>query len=237
MTIELTIRSLLQDRRGKGRSARAGLSNGPSSSPAPGRRLRARSSRDYGSSWRLLAIFAPRSSVVSAARAGRRGGASGITALALSGAMTVKSAPRVCRSDCWLVLAAFMISRGMIKTGLGRRIAFHFIRAIGTLARPRLCAHLDRHAAAERCALERRGSGGIIFPSPKASPKLRVTAWAYGAQARRIPDGASLPVRCRSLRDVSDGAASNVLIAKFALQVTGIELTYSRWAIGAYFPD
>ena len=31
----------------------------------------------------------------------------------------------------WLVLAAFFISRGMIKTGLGRRIAYLFIRTIG----------------------------------------------------------------------------------------------------------
>ena len=31
----------------------------------------------------------------------------------------------------WLVLAAFFMSRGMIKTGLGRRIAFLLIRAIG----------------------------------------------------------------------------------------------------------
>src|SRR5262249_30723984 len=31
----------------------------------------------------------------------------------------------------WLVLAAFFMSRAMIKTGLGRRIALIFIRAIG----------------------------------------------------------------------------------------------------------
>src|SRR5687768_12464902 len=31
----------------------------------------------------------------------------------------------------WLVLAAFMISRGMLKTGLGRRIALLFVRAMG----------------------------------------------------------------------------------------------------------
>src|SRR5689334_7226613 len=31
----------------------------------------------------------------------------------------------------WLVLAAFFLSCGMIKTGLGRRIALMFVRAIG----------------------------------------------------------------------------------------------------------
>jgi hypothetical protein len=39
------------------------------------------------------------------------------------------------------------------------------------------------------------------------------------------------------LRDVSDGQASNPIIARFAREVTGIEITYARWAIGASFPD
>jgi divalent anion:Na+ symporter, DASS family len=32
----------------------------------------------------------------------------------------------------WLVLAAFFIARGMVKTGLGRRIALVFIRRLGS---------------------------------------------------------------------------------------------------------
>src|SRR5258708_25548085 len=32
------------------------------------------------------------------------------------------------------------------------------------------------------------------------------------------------------------GQASNVLIAKFALQTSGIELTYTRWALAALVP-
>src|SRR5262249_56092680 len=57
----------------------------------------------------------------------------GVSATAVSGVLTPQQAlagygdPIV-----WLVLAAFFISRGMLKTGLGRRIAFWFIRAIGS---------------------------------------------------------------------------------------------------------
>src|SRR4051812_25814436 len=56
----------------------------------------------------------------------------GITTAALTGALSPAQAlagyadPLV-----WMVFAAFCISRGMIKTGLGRRIAFIFIRAVG----------------------------------------------------------------------------------------------------------
>src|SRR5918912_3401356 len=84
-------------------------------------------------SWRLLAIFVatiigsilrpvPSAAVVLL----------GVTAVALTGVLSVGEALRGYADPVvWLVLAAFFISRGMIKTGLGRRIALHFIRAIG----------------------------------------------------------------------------------------------------------
>ena len=56
----------------------------------------------------------------------------GITAVALTGTLSPADAlagyadPLV-----WLVFCAFFMSRGILKTGLGRRIAFLFIRALG----------------------------------------------------------------------------------------------------------
>jgi len=56
----------------------------------------------------------------------------GVTAVALTGALPVDQALRGYADPIvWLVLAALFISRGMIKKGLGRRIALLFIRAIG----------------------------------------------------------------------------------------------------------
>jgi len=56
----------------------------------------------------------------------------GVSAVALTGALPVKDAlGGYADPIVWLVLAAFFISRAMIKTGLGRRIALVFIRAIG----------------------------------------------------------------------------------------------------------
>src|ERR687884_66336 len=84
-------------------------------------------------SWRLLAIFVA-TIIGSILRPVAAGGVVllGVTAIMLSGAMQPADALRGYADPIvWLVLAAFFISRGMIKTGLGRRIALFFIRAIG----------------------------------------------------------------------------------------------------------
>jgi DASS family divalent anion:Na+ symporter len=84
-------------------------------------------------SWRLLAIFA--ATIMGSILQPLPGSAMvllGVTALSLFKVMTIEeSLTGYADPVVWLVLAAFFISRGMIKTGLGRRIAFLFIRAIG----------------------------------------------------------------------------------------------------------
>ena len=103
-------------------------------------------------SWRLLAIFA--ATIVGSIVRPVPGGAMvllGIAALMLTKAMPVSEALAKATTDpkvletlrlksalagyadpvVWLVLAAFFMSRGMIKTGLGRRIALLFIRKFG----------------------------------------------------------------------------------------------------------
>jgi len=138
----------------------------------------------------------------------------------------------------WLVLAAFFMSRGMIKTGLGRRIAFLFIRALGrrslglgyslALTEFVLASFIPSNAAR---------SGGIVFPIAKS------LATAYdsepGPTAGRL--GAFLMVLLYQCCVVNcaiflTGQASNALIAAFALQTAGVELTYGRWLLGAIVP-
>ena len=56
----------------------------------------------------------------------------GVIACALSGALPIEKAlSGYADKFVWLVLAAFFISRAMIKTGLGHRIALMFVRLIG----------------------------------------------------------------------------------------------------------
>ena len=84
-------------------------------------------------SWRLLAIFAATitGSIVRPIP-GAASGLLGVAALPVVKALPIdKVFTGYADPVVWLVLAAFFISRGMIKTGLGRRIAFLFIKAIG----------------------------------------------------------------------------------------------------------
>jgi DASS family divalent anion:Na+ symporter len=153
--------------------------------------------------------------------------------LAVSGALPVESALKGYADPIvWLVLAAFMISRGMIKTGLGRRIALLFVRAIGhsTLGLGYALISTDMLLASVIPSNAAR-AGGIVFPVAKS------IAEAYdsrpGPTARKL--GAFLMPLIYQC-DVLTGQASNVLIAKFAQDVTGIALTYPLWLLSSIVP-
>ena len=138
----------------------------------------------------------------------------------------------------WLVLAAFFMSRGMVKTGLGRRIAFLFIRTIGRhslgLGYSLVCTDM---LLAMVIPSNGARAGGIIFPVAKSlaeayESKPGATAGRLGAFLMTLIYQCDVIVCAMFLT----GQASNALIAKFAQQVTGIELTYAQWALGAVVP-
>jgi len=191
-------------------------------------------------SWRLLAIFA--ATIVGCVLRPIAGGAMvllGISAIAISGALPIREAlGGYADPIVWLVLAAFFISRAMIKTGLGRRIAYLFIRAIGqhSLGLGYALISTDFLLASIIPSTGAR-SGGVVFPIAKSLSE------AYdsrpGPTAGRL--GAFLMVllyQCDVIICATfiTGQASNILIAKFAQQVTGIELTYASWLLGAIVP-
>ncbi|HEX6719203.1 MAG TPA: SLC13 family permease, partial [Pyrinomonadaceae bacterium] len=191
-------------------------------------------------SWRLLAIFA--ATIMGSIVRPIPGAAMvllGVTALPVFRVMTISEA-LIGYADqfVWLVLAAFFISRGMIKTGLGRRIAFLFIKAIGKHSLG-LAYALSSTEMVLATVIPSTGarSGGIIFPIAKS------LAEAYesrpGPSARRL--GAFLMssvYQCNVIVCAMflTGQASNPIIAKFVQQVTGIQITYARWAIAGIVP-
>jgi DASS family divalent anion:Na+ symporter len=191
-------------------------------------------------SWRLLAIFV--GTIVGSIVRPVPGGAMvliGVTALVLTGTLTATQALSGYGDPvAWIALAAFILSRGMIKTGLGRRIAFHFIRLIGhrslglgyALVTTDLLLATVIPSNGARC-------GGIIFPIGKSM------AEAYGSEpgptANRL--GAFLlpfiyqcdVIICAMFLT---GQAGNLLIARFAAETAGVELSYGRWALAALAP-
>jgi DASS family divalent anion:Na+ symporter len=190
--------------------------------------------------WRLLAIFV--ATIIGSILRPVPSGAMvllGVTAVALTGALPVDQALEGYADPIvWLVLAAFFISRGMIKTGLGRRIALLFIRAIGhhSLGLGYALISTDMLLAS---AVPSNGarSGGIIFPIAKSLSEAYESR--PGETSRRL--GAFLCVllyQCDVIICAMflTGQASNAIIAKFAAQETGINLSYSRWLVGAIVP-
>jgi divalent anion:Na+ symporter, DASS family len=191
-------------------------------------------------SWRLLAIFA---ATITGSIVRPIPGAAvvllGVTALPIFKVLTINEAlTGYADPVVWLVLAAFFISRGMIKTGLGRRIAFLFIKAIGRHSLG-LSYALGATEMVLATVIPSTGarSGGIIFPIAKS------LAEAYesrpGPTANRL--GAFLMASVYQCNVIVcamflTGQASNPIIARFAKEVTGIEITYARWAIAAIVP-
>lgn len=191
-------------------------------------------------SWRLLAIFAativgsivrpaPASSIV----------LFGVTAIALTGTMAPADALKGYADPIvWMVLCAFFISRAIINTGLGRRIAFVFIRALGTRSLGLSYALVSTDVLlASFVPSNGARAGGVIFPVTES------LAQAYDSQPgptrRRL--GAFLmtavyqcDVVCSTM--YLTGQASNVLIAKFARDTAHVDLTYTRWIVGAIIP-
>jgi DASS family divalent anion:Na+ symporter len=191
-------------------------------------------------SWRLLAIFA--ATIMGSIVRPIPGAAVvllGVTALPLFKVLPINEAlTGYADPFVWLVLAAFFISRGMIKTGLGRRIAFLFIKAIGrhSLGLTYALGSTEMVLATVIPSTGAR-SGGIIFPIAKS------LAEAYesrpGPTANRL--GAFLMASVYQCNVIVcamflTGQASNPIIARFTQQVTGIEITYTRWAIAAILP-
>ncbi|MCL4368929.1 MAG: anion permease [Actinobacteria bacterium] len=163
----------------------------------------------------------------------------GLTAAVFTGVVTIEKAlggwanPLV-----WLVFTAFLMSRGMIKTGLGRRIALIFIRAIGQsplglgyalLATDVVLATFIPSNGA-RC-------GGIIFPiavslTEAYGSKPGPTARRLGAFLMTVVYQGDVIIAAMFLT----GQASNVLMADLARKVAGVEITYARWALAGIVP-
>ena len=191
-------------------------------------------------SWGLFAIFV--ATIVGSIVRPLPGGAVvllGVAAIALTGVLPVDQAlAGYADPIVWLVLAAFFMSRGMVKTGLGRRIAFWFIRALGrhSLGLGYALVSTDMVLASVIPSNAAR-SGGIVFPIAKSlaeayESKPGFSAGRLGAFLMTLLYQCDVIVCAMFLT----GQASNVLIAKFARDVTGIELTYTSWVVAAIVP-
>ena len=191
-------------------------------------------------SWRLLAIFLGTivGSIVRPVPAGAMVFL-GVAAVALTGTLTPAQAlGGYADPIVWLVLCAFFISRAIVKTGLGRRIALVFIRAIGHRSIGLAYALIGTDVLlASLVPSNGARAGGVVFPVAKSLSEAYDST--PGPTRRRL--GAFLMLTIYQCDVIAcalflTGQASNTLIAKFAKEVAGIDLSYGRWLAAGVVP-
>ena len=163
----------------------------------------------------------------------------GIASTVLTGTLTINQAlSGFGNGTIWLVVFVFFISRGFIKTGLGSRIAYLFMAALGKkalgLAYGLIATDL---VLAPAIPSKTARAGGILYPL------VRATAEAFGSDPR---DGTaykigSFLIQAAFQGDVITGAmfltamAANPLATKLASEMH-IEVSWGLWAIAALVP-
>jgi len=183
--------------------------------------------------WRLFALFT--ATVAGMIFQPISGGALVFIAIILSslvGGLTIQqSLAGYADPTNWLVLAAFLISRSLLNTGLARRIALFFVRLFGKTSLGvsyALC--FSDMVLATIIPSNGARSGGVILPI------VRGVAELYGSKpgesARLI--GAFLMTSvyqgiCITSAMFLTGQASNPLAAQMAAKITGTEIDWFGW--------
>lgn len=139
----------------------------------------------------------------------------------------------------WLIVIAFFISRGFIKTGLGTRVAYMFVKKFGkkTLGLSYSLIASDLILSPAMPSNTAR-AGGILLPI------IRSLSEAYGS---KVGDGTERKVGAFLTKVAFQGdmitsamfltaMAANPLAAQIAGDITGKHITWLGWATAAIVP-
>lgn len=189
--------------------------------------------------WRLFAIFL---SVIVGMMLQPLPGAAlvlvGLTAVVLNGTPMREALGGFAEPSVWLVLAAMIMARVLLDTGMARRIALLFIRSFGqsSLGVGYALVLTDITLAAGVPSITAR-SAGMIMPVGRSIAELFGSL--PGPTSRRL--GSYLfavmyqgsAVACAMFLT---GQASNVLAANLAMKLVNVEVTWTGWLIAALVP-
>jgi len=163
----------------------------------------------------------------------------GVMMTAFTGTLAIGAAlSGFANSVVWLIVAAFLIARGFIKTGLGRRVAFQFIRAFGKktlgLAYSIIASELVLSPATPSNTAR---AGGIIFPIVKSicntlGSEPGDTARKIGAFLMKMEFQATVITSAMFMTSM----APNPLIAELAKKTANVSITWGGWALAAIVP-
>jgi DASS family divalent anion:Na+ symporter len=164
---------------------------------------------------------------------------SGVIATALTGTLSISDALNgFSNATVWLIFVAFLFARAFTKTGLGRRIAYCFIRLFGhkTLGLGYALAASDLLLAPAIPSGAAR-TGGVLYPI------VRSLAGTFGSEpgptAGKI--GRFLHINTYQAHGVTcamfmTSMAANPLIAEFASKSANVHITWGSWALAGILP-
>ena len=164
----------------------------------------------------------------------------GVSVAALLGVVSVKVAiSGYGNSTIWLIVCAFLLARAFIKSGLGSRIAYLIIKAIGksslTLG---YAITLSDFVISPATPSSTARAGGIIYPiirslsSALHSEPDDGTARMFGAFIMLIEYKANA-ITCAMF---VTAMAGNPMAVELAAKTIGVEITWSAWATAAIVP-
>jgi len=138
----------------------------------------------------------------------------------------------------WLIVSAFLFAKGFIKTGLGRRIAYLLIHAMGdsTLKLGYTIALSDLIISPATPSNTAR-AGGILFPIVKSLSSAFQSE--PGPSSRKV--GAYLMQTAYQVNTITSAMfmtamAGNPLIALLAAKTLNITISWGLWALAASVP-
>lgn len=164
----------------------------------------------------------------------------GFTIMVLVGIVDMKTAVAgFGNNSIWLIAMAFFISRGFVKTGLGRRIALHFVKLFGkkTLGLAYSIVGVDLILAPATPSNTAR-AGGIMFPIIKSLSE------SFGSKPK---DGSARKMGAFLVFTEFQGnlitaamfltaMAGNPLAQNLASSTSNVHITWMNWFLAALVP-
>lgn len=165
----------------------------------------------------------------------------GLTVAMLTGTMDPKTAAfsGLGSASIWLIVAAFFIAQGFVKTGLGRRIALMFISLLGksSLGISYGLAVADLLLAPATPSNTAR-LGGILFPVITSISDVQDSTPKSDESRRRI--GAFLCITANNVNAITSSMfitamAAGPVVAQLAAD-SGSDIHWGTWALAAIVP-
>ncbi|MBP2666323.1 MAG: anion transporter family protein [Firmicutes bacterium] len=190
--------------------------------------------------WNLLAVFV--ATIIGCIVQPIPLGAISLASLSLLGFLGLASMNELLAgfssSTIWLIVSAFLLSRGFSKTGLGRRISYLLIQGFGDKTlKLGFAIMLSEYVFSPATPSTTARGGAIVYPIAKSlasafDSEPGPTAKKIGAYLMQV----GFQSNCMSGSLFMTAMIANPMMALFAQKAFGIQISWMDWAVAAFVP-